>query len=67
MAQLVKRLTLGFGSVHDVEVLGWRPLSGSALSVASTWDSLSPSTPYPPLMVSLSLSEIKSYLKKKHA
>ena len=33
VAQSVKRLTLGFDSGHDLTVVGWSPLLGSALTV----------------------------------
>ena len=45
MAQLVKRLTLDFGSGHDLRVVGWSCVSGSVLTLASAGDSLSPSAP----------------------
>lgn len=32
-AHLVEHLTLDFGSGHDLTVLGWSPVVGSALSV----------------------------------
>ena len=32
VAQSVKRLALGFGSGHDLRVLGLSPMSGSGLS-----------------------------------
>jgi len=35
VAQSVGRLTLGFGSGHDLRVLGLSPMSGSALSTES--------------------------------
>ena len=40
MAQFVKHVTLGFGSGHDLRVVRLSPMSGSMLSVESTWDSL---------------------------
>ena len=43
MSQLVKRLTLGFGSGHDLTVCGFEPRVGlCAGSVEPAWDSLSP-------------------------
>lgn len=63
-AQLVKHLTLDFGSGHDLRVMGSRPLSGSMLSRESAWDSHSLSlpslSPFPSLPLSLphSLSQI---------
>lgn len=33
MSQLVDWLTLDFGSVHDLTVVGWSPASGSTLDV----------------------------------
>ena len=33
MAKLVKHLTLGFGSGHDLRVMGWSPVSGSVLGL----------------------------------
>ena len=42
VAQLVKRLTLGFGSGHDLTVCGIKPCVGlHALSAEPAWDSLS--------------------------
>ena len=48
MVQLVKCLTLGFCSVHNMRVMGLSPVSGSELSVDSAQDSLSPSPSAPP-------------------
>ena len=53
MALLVKRLTLDFGSGHDLTVWETEPLVGSVLTVQTepAWDSLSPSLSAPaPLM-----------------
>ena len=41
MAQSVKRLTLGFGSGHDLRAVRSSPTSGSALDTEPAWDSLS--------------------------
>ena len=41
VAQLVEHSTLGFGSGHDLMGHGSRSTSGSALSIDSSWDSLS--------------------------
>ena len=51
MAQLVKRLTLDFGSGHDLMVRGIEPpVWLSADSMESAWDSLFPSlSASPPL------------------
>ena len=55
-AQSVKRLTLNFGSGHDLTVCGFEPRVGlCADSVEPAWDSLS--LPFSlPLLLSLSLS-----------
>ena len=46
MVQLVEHLTIGFGSGHDLRVLGWSPRSGSMLGGESAWRiSSSPSAP----------------------
>ena len=62
MAQLVKLLTLDFGSGHGLAVREIKPHVGlCALSIEPVWDSLSPSlsAPPPPVLTgSLSLSEI---------
>ena len=59
MAQLVKCLTLDFGSGHDLTVGGFEPSSGSALTVLSLlgWDFLSPFSlcPSPTRLRALSL------------
>ena len=49
VAQLVERLTLDFGSGHDLSAMNLSPASGSALSLEHAWDSLSPSpsAPFP--------------------
>ena len=41
MAQLVERLTLDFGSGHDLRIMGLSPMLGSMLSGESAGDSLS--------------------------
>ena len=60
MVQLVKHLTLDFGSGHDLTVHGIKPLVRlCADSMESSWNSLSPSVSAPPLLSllhSLSLS-----------
>ena len=48
VAQLVKCLTVDFGSGHDPRVVGWSPVLGSVLGVDPAWDSLSPSAPLTP-------------------
>ena len=56
MAQPVKRLTLSFGSGHDLTVHEFELDAGlCADSVEPAWDSLSPSLSMPPLLI-LSLS-----------
>ena len=52
MAQLVKHPTIGFGTNHDLRVLGSSPASGSKLA----WDSLPLPLPHPPCARALSLS-----------
>ena len=52
-AQLVKCLTLDFGSGHDLRVLGLSPVLGSALSGDSARDSLPLPLPLPLFMLSL--------------
>ena len=47
VAQLVKCPTLDFGSGHDLRVMELSHELGSALSMESAWDSLSPFTPLP--------------------
>ena len=66
MAQSVKYLPLGFGSDHDLKVMGLSPTLGSALTTAEpAWNSLSPSPSAPPLFT-LSLSpKISKKLKEK--
>ena len=55
MAQSVQRLTLGFGSGHDLTVLEFQPHIGiCADSLEPAWDSSSLSAP-PLLVLSLSL------------
>ena len=62
MLQSVKRLTLGFGSGHDVTVRGIEPLMGLCTDSAEpAWDPLSLSAP--PLRI-LSHS-LKINFKKK--
>jgi len=58
VAQLVDHLTLGFGSVLDLGVLGLSPASGSVLSrsLLEIFLSLSPAPPAHALSLSLSLS-----------
>ena len=71
MAQLVKRLTLGFGSGYDLIGTGLIPTSGSALSVQSLLGilSLPASLSAPPLLMctpSLSFSLSLINFKKIH-
>ena len=42
VAQLVKHLTLDFGSGHDLMVVGWSPALGSVLCRESASPSLPP-------------------------
>ena len=57
MAHLVKCLTLGFGSGHDLTACELEPHTRLyAGSVESAWDSLSPSLSDPPCWFSLCLS-----------
>ena len=65
MAQSVKRLTLGFGSGHDLAVCEFEPHTGLRTdSVETAWDSLCLSAP-PPLALSVSLSKIKKKILKR--
>ena len=51
MAQLVKCLTLGFDSGHDLTVRGFKPCIGPcADNMDPAWDSVSPPLPDPPLL-----------------
>ena len=52
----VQRLTLGFGSSHDLEVVRLSPMSGSTLSTESASDSLSLSLCFYPCSCSLTHS-----------
>ena len=45
MAQLVEYLTLDFGSVRDLMVVGLSSKSDFMLNAEPAWDSLSPSSP----------------------
>ena len=47
VTQLAKRLTLNFGSGHDLMVREIEPCVGPPLIAWSLWDSLSPSLPLP--------------------
>ena len=59
MAQLVKRLTLDFGSGHDLTIHELEPVIGlCAGRVEPAWDFLSLSLSAPPLLM-LSLSQNK--------
>jgi len=66
LAQSVKRLTLGFGSGHDLRVVGLSLTMGSVLSGESAEDSFP--LPLPPCsyMLSCSLSFSNKSLKKKN-
>ena len=65
MAQLVKRLTLDFGSGHDLMVCELEPCIGlHADNTEPAWDSLSPSLPAPP-PVTLMLSKINKSTSEK--
>ena len=57
VVQSVKHPTLGFGSGHDLRVLGWSPMLGSLLSGES--DCL----PLSLLLPTLTLSKINIFLK----
>jgi len=59
VVQLVKHLTLDFGSGHDLRVVRSSPALGSVLAVGPAWDSLSA----PPPLLSLSLSFAKKIFK----
>jgi len=60
VAQPVGHPTLGFGSGHDLRVVGLRPAWGSMLSEDSVWDSLSLFLcPTPPLKINKSLKRKK--------
>lgn len=63
MAQSIKRLAFDFSSGCDLRVLGWSQASGSPLSAECACPS--PSAPPPTPSVSLFLSQINKYLKKK--
>ena len=57
MAQSVERQTPGFGSGHDLMVLGFEPPVGLCVgSMKPAWDSLSV-----PLSLSLSLPHLHAY------
>ena len=59
VAQLINRLTLDFGSGHDLMIGEFKPLMGlRADRVEPVWDSLSPSISAPPLLT-FSLSQNK--------
>ena len=66
MAQSVKRLTLDFGSGHDLTVRGFKPRIGLCVeSEDPARDALSPSfSAHPLLSLSLSLSKNKLTNKK---
>ena len=49
-AQQVKRLTLDFGSGHDLTFVRSSLASGSGPGLEPAWDSLSPSPSAPPLL-----------------
>ena len=53
MAQAFEGLTLDLSLGCDLRVVGWSPMSGSALGGESAWDSLSPSPCTPPPALSL--------------
>ena len=57
MAQSVEHWTLDFGSGHDLRVMGSSPVSGTVLSVASAWGSVSLPLPLHSLFLSLSLNK----------
>lgn len=56
-AQLMKRLTLDFGSRGDLTVVGWSPASGSTLCLEPAGDSVSPAPPALPHPLSPSLKK----------
>ena len=63
MAQLVKRLTLGFDSGHDPRVVSSSLHRACIVRAEPAWDSLSPSLSAPPPLA-LSLAHNKYKLKK---
>lgn len=52
-----QRMTFDFGSSHDLKIKSSSPISGSALSTESAWDSLPFPLPLPPLVPYLSVKE----------
>ena len=59
MAQLVKHMTLDFGSGHDLMVMGSSPALDSLLTVWSLLGILSPSlSAFPLLALSLKINEL---------
>ena len=54
VTQLVKHLTLGFSSGHDLWVLGWSPKSGTVLSM----ESVCPFTPFCPMHFHMELMKL---------
>ena len=62
VTRLVKRLTLGFCSCHDLMFVGSTPSSDSALTMQNLLGILSPSLcPSPARFLSLSLSKMNKY------
>ena len=61
MAQLVKCLTLDFGSGHDLIVHEFEPHIGLCTdSMETPWDSLSPSFSAPPLLTNACALSLKN-------
>jgi len=61
VAELVKHVTLDFGSGHDLRAVRLSPMSGSELSMESACESLSPSPLAPPTPINQSINQsIKS-------
>ena len=65
MTQLVKCLTLGFGSGNGLAVRGSSPTLGSALTVWSLLGILSAPPPACSFSLSVSVSQIKREAKKE--
>ena len=59
---LVKRLTLDFGSCHDLRAVRLSLRSGSVLGVDPAWDSRSPFLSDPPLSLLLLFMKLKKVL-----
>ena len=69
MAQSVEHPTLGFGSGHDLRVMGLSPALGSMLSGESAWDSsltVPPPPPDPPCTLPLKKKRGERRLGHRH-